>query len=331
MTSRATARKRRVKADDEVSAITTAPGLEQYRFSGHETFACRFAWMPKVYDLVKRAPQAWSDDDLAMIEMGLGKNMVRSAKFWASAMGLVSGRSSKDVAATAFGERIFGQGGFDPYIEHSATPWLLHWKLSSNPAIPLFAWHFLLNRWPYPEFSRQDVLRVFARESARLGHDHSEITLSQHLDAFLHTYLPSRSAVSIEDSLDGPLTDLTLLQTVGERRTEGARRELIYSFRRGRKPEISAALFNFVVDDYWRTRRPREATISLRELSVGDFSPGRIFLLNEEDIRLRLEAGRDEERGFEYLPSAIDGRIVRQPLSTKKQPDPLRSIYGAGQ
>lgn len=305
-----------------------ASAVEHYRFSGHETFACRFAWMPKVHAMLKTAPTGWSDDDLAMVEMGLGKNMVRSAKFWASAMGLVAGRSAKDVTVTAFGERLFGEGGCDRYIEHSATPWLLHWKLASNPTVPLFAWHLLLNRWPYPEFTRQDVLQAFERESIRLGHDHSDVTLSQHLDVFLHTYLPSRNVVSLEDSLDGPLTDLNLIQVVGERRMEGARRDLVYSFRRGRKPEISAALFDYAVDDYWKSRRPGEASVSLRELSVGDFSPGKVFLLSEEDVRLRLETGSGEGRAFEYVPSAIDGRIVRPRHSAKRNEDGLRAIYG---
>lgn len=303
--------------------------LEQYRFSGHETFACRFAWLPKVHAMVKTAPEGWSDDDLAMVEMGLGKNMVRSAKFWASSAGLVTGRSAKDVAVTPFAERLFGEHGLDRYIEHSATPWLLHWKLASNPVVPLFAWHFLLNRWPYPEFTRHDILQAFERESIRLGHDHSEITLSQHLDAFLHTYLPSRNVVSLEDSLDGPLTDLNLIQVVGERRVGGARRDLVYSFRRDRKPEISAALFEFAVDDYWKTRRPGEASISLRELSVGDFSPGKVFLLSEEAVRLRLEAGEGTDRVFEYVPSAIDGRIVRPRTPAKRDADLLRAVYGA--
>jgi hypothetical protein len=305
--------------------------VEQFRFSGHETFACRFAWLPKAYQLLKRNPEAWFDDDQSMVEMGIGKNMVRSVRFWALAMQLVSGRPGKDLAVTSFGERIFKEGGLDPYIEHPATPWLLHWKLSSNPNVPLFAWNFMFNRWPYPEFSRHDVLRMFERDSIRLGHDHSATTLSQHLDAFLHTYLPSRNAVNIEDSLDGPLTDLGLLQIVGERRGDGPRREPIYSFRRGRKPEISAALFNFVVDDFWKTRRAGEATISLRELSVGTCSPGRILLLNEDDIRLRLEEVRKVDRDFEYLPSAIDGRIVRPHKASKKEPDLLPLVYRAEQ
>jgi Protein of unknown function (DUF4007) len=234
MSSTIAARKQRTRCDANGDVAQ-----EQYRFSGHETFACRFAWMPKVHALVNTAPEGWSDDDLAMVEMGLGKNMVRSAKFWALSMALVTGRSTKDIAITPFGEQIFGERGLDRYIEHLATPWLLHWKLASNPSVPLFAWHFLLNRWPYPEFTRQDVIRAFERESIRLGHDHSEVTWSQHLDAFLHTYLPSRNVVSLEDSLDGPLTDLNLIQVVGERRMEGVRRDQVYSFRRGRKPEMS--------------------------------------------------------------------------------------------
>jgi hypothetical protein len=310
-------------------ASADSESAEQFRFSGHETFACRFAWMPKAYRMVTSQPDGWSDDDRCMLEMGIGKNMVRAARFWAFAMGIVSGKPGKDLAATRFGHDVFSAGGLDPYIEHPATPWLLHWKLSSNPDTPLFAWHFMFNRWPYPEFSRSDVLKAFERESGRLGHDHSEITLSQHLDIFLHSYLPSRSTVSIEDALDGPLAELSLLQVVGERRTEGGRREPMYSFKRSRKTEISPALFNFVVDDYWKLRRPGEATLSLRELCGGDCSPGRILLLNEDEIRLRLEStdAVGTGRNFDYLPSAIDGRVVR-PSKTRKEPDLLRLVYG---
>jgi hypothetical protein len=261
-----------------------------------------------------------------MVDLGLGKNMVRSLRFWAIAAGLVR-VSSGIPTITAFGEQLFGENGLDPYIEHPATPWLIHWKLASSLAIPLFSWHFMLNRWPFPEFTRTDVLLAFRRESGRLGFDHSDITLSQHLDIFLHSYLPSRSNVSLEDSLEGPLTDLAILQPVGEKKVDGGRRETVYSFRRGRKPEISGRLFDYCVDEYWTTRRSQEATVSLRDICVGDFSPGRIFLLNEDDIHGRLEEAKANGRPFEYLPSAIASRIVR-PAKTPKSSELLRVVYG---
>ncbi len=295
----------RKKAHKMETASQTIP---QFRFSGHETFACRFAWLPKACQLLRQEPELWSSDEDAMVKLGLGKNMVRSLRFWAAAMGVVSPGAARVPEISEFGKRVFGPDGFDPFIEHSSTPWLLHWMLASNTAMPLFSWHMLFNRWPYPEFGRSDVIKALARESRILGYDHSDVTLSQHFDVLLHTYLPSRTNVNLEDSLDGPLTDLRLLEHVGDRKGDGGRREPVYSFRRGRKPEISGAVFDFALHDYWRRRHPGEATLSLRDICVGDGSPGRIFLLAEDDVRQRLE--QNVGGTFEYLPSAISGRIV---------------------
>src|SRR5581483_7423582 len=97
-------------------------------------------------------------------------------------------------------------GGFDPFLEDVRTLWLLHWKVASRPADPLFAWDFLLNKWPYAELTRSEVLAAFIRESRRLNLPHSDVTLGQHLDVFLHTYVPTRGARgAFEDTLDCPL------------------------------------------------------------------------------------------------------------------------------
>jgi hypothetical protein len=314
------------KRSKRAERLETSPAETQFRFSGHETFACRFAWLPKAYRFAKELPDQWSDDERAMVELGIGKNMVRSLRFWASAAGLVVNKSGKPEV-TEFGELIFGPGGLDPYIEHPTTPWIIHWKFASNPDVPLFSWHFMLNKWPFPEFSRSDVLAALRKETGRMGFDHSDITLAQHLDVFMHSYLPSRTNVSLEDSLEGPLTDLALVQAIGEKKVDGSRREAVYSLRRGRKPEISIRLFDYCVDDFWRSRRPHESTVSLRDICVADFSPGRVLLLGEDDVHERLEDTRVAGRPFEYLPSAIAGRIVR----SAKAPAPsklLRLAYG---
>jgi epsilon-lactone hydrolase len=52
------------------------------KFSGHETFACRYAWLPKALQAVESNPRIFSDEDQAMVELGVGKNMVRSIRFW---------------------------------------------------------------------------------------------------------------------------------------------------------------------------------------------------------------------------------------------------------
>jgi hypothetical protein len=297
------------------------------RFSGHETFACRYAWLPKAYRVLRDNPHQFSDDESAMVELGLGKNMVRALRFWVEAIGLAK-PDGRSLILTEFAHRVFGPDGYDPYLEDVRTLWLLHWNLASRRENGLFAWRFLLNQWPYPELTRSEVLTAFTRESTRLGYAHSMVTLSQHLDVFLHTYHKSRSAtVAVEDSLDGPLVELSLIQAVGERKGESGRFETVFAFRRESKPEIGSALFEYCLDDYWNRFRQNEETLTLREVTLGVCSPGQVFKLPEDDIRTRLEAyATDSRRGvFIYQPSAVQGLVSRR----KRVAAPsLAAVYG---
>src|SRR5579875_2189747 len=53
-------------------------GAMNYRFSGHETFPCRYAWLPKAYQAINRDAKLLLDDENAMVELGVGKNMVHA-------------------------------------------------------------------------------------------------------------------------------------------------------------------------------------------------------------------------------------------------------------
>lgn len=300
-----------------------------FRFTGHETFAFRYAWLPKAYRFLKQDPLAFSNEENAMVELGLGKNMVRSLRFWVEAVDVARPASRRALELTEFAHAIFGPDGFDPYLEDIRTLWLLHWNLSSRSRGALFAWRFLLNHWPFPELTRSEALAAFRRESDKLGHSYSTITLSQHLDAFLHTYLFGLSRkVGIEDSLDGPLVDLTLLQPVGERNVDGGRRETILAFRREPKPEISPALFDYCLAEFWATFHDGEETLTMREIALGTCSPGQVFKLPEDDVRSRLEtyAAPNTQRSFLYQPSAIQGLLSR---NKGAKPVAVADIYGA--
>ena len=288
------------------------------RFSGHETFACRYAWLPKAYRALQLNSAQFGDENGAMVELGLGKNMVRSLRFWVEASGLATPDAGRDLHLTDFAHAIFGKNAFDPYLEDVRTLWLLHWNLASRSEGALFAWRYLMNDWPHPEFARSEALAAFQRESTRLGHSHSAVTLTQHLDVFIRTYLPSRSGSgTVEDSLDGPLVELALLQAAGERKGENGRWETVYSFRREPKPEVTSELFAYCLADFWNRFRPNEETLTLREVAHGACSPGQIFKLPEEDIRARLEAYAASARPpFIYQPSAVQALISKKRRAT---------------
>ena len=96
----------------------------KYTFSGHDSFQCRQLWLKKGYDYVIEN-RKFNDDD-AVVQLGVGKNMVSSIRFWLKAFNIVD---NKDLP-TEFGKRLFDdETGYDPFLEDEASLWLLHYQL----------------------------------------------------------------------------------------------------------------------------------------------------------------------------------------------------------
>ncbi len=87
-----------------------------YRFSGHESFPCRYAWIPKAVEAIAGNPEVFGDIEEAMVKLGLGKNMVQSLRFWVQAMRVAESAGS-GLRVTEFGQQVFGAKGLDPYLE----------------------------------------------------------------------------------------------------------------------------------------------------------------------------------------------------------------------
>lgn len=280
------------------------------RFSGHETFACRFAWLPKAVRLIARDPSALSDDETAILELGLGKNMVRALRFWLEAFGVATSRFG-EWRLLPFGEAVFAKDALDPYIERVETQWLLHWRLSTAIEAPLFAWRHILYRRMRADFTRSELLAEMRTEGERLGHDHSDVTLLQHADVFLHSYAGSTSAASPEDALDGPLVDLGLVRRLGRRRGGADRIEPVFALARIPLADVGGAVLDYAIADYWRERRAGEATVTFRDLAHGEGSPGATLRLEPEDLRDHLEYSDI----WSYRPSGDAGIVTAAPAA----------------
>ena len=300
-----------------------------YKFSGHETFAFRYAWLPKAYRAVKAASDIFSDEDQAMIELGVGKNMVRSIRFWSSYLGIIESGVGRSFAITSFGEALFDPvDGYDPYLEDSQTQWLLHWRLSTTSE-PLYAWHYLLNKCHEPELISSNILPMMARELEG-ERQVSRNSLDSMLKVFFHTYAPTRGKKSKvnEDNLDCPLVQLRLIEHAGTKDGASSRKELIYIFRRGEKPEISDQLFYYCLNDYWATKYPDEMTLSYGQIASEEGSPGQIFKLSDADIHERLH-GLGEDNAFFSFTDSTSSRFLERKFGSfgKVAGRMLRGIY----
>ena len=301
---------------------------QNFKFSGHETFPFRYAWLPKAYLALKADTRIFSDIENAMVTMGVGKNMVRAIQFWVQASGIAEAAPNGGYVITDFGNALLSHDGFDPFLEDIRTLWLLHWKLASNVEEPLFAWDYLLNQWRYPELTRSQILPVFAKEAERLGRKLSAVTLEQHFDTFIHTYVPTQSTKGDirEDNLDSPLVELELIQKVGERKADKTgKRETIYAFRWEEKPDITQELFIYCLLDFWDKRRSNEKTLNFSDVSFAHGSLGQIFKLPELIVRERLESIEIDSKGIlTYQESAASPQIVRNDLEKR---DSLTEVY----
>lgn len=304
-----------------------------YRYSGHGAFTCRYTWLPKAARELSAKPGLFSDDDDAMVRLGVGKNMVRAIRFWADSANVAKPADERGGGwlLTPFGEAILSPGGLDEYLEDVQTLWLIHWQLSTSLPDPVFAWNYLLNHWHKPSFTRSEALLAFEKEALREDKTLSPVTLEEHLAVFIRTYVSSRDSKKelVEESLDCPLVELALLQQIGERvSADSAKTEAIYAFRIEDKPEISTELFTYCLDDYWRKRYAQEQTLSFNQMAVGEGSPGQVFKLPEHAVRERLEIiDRDSSGVFAYQESA-----ARQVVSRRNSPPSdvlLKRIYRA--
>ena len=306
---------------------------DDYRpqLSGHETFPLRYGWLKKAFDAVRETED---DDDNryvfsgpdAIAWFGVGKNMVSSMRHWAGAAGIVEeAPGSKHIGTTALGERLFGDGGLDPYMEDPATSWLVHWNLCGRPTKTTWFWAF--NHYPAISFEREGLVQAIVklandREWPRAAY----ATIKSDIACFVRTYVaqPPTGRSNQEDSLESPLTELGLIRPIGRR--DGFR------FVRGPKPSLGVGVFCFAVTDFWNERFPNANTLSFEALAHEPGSPGRVFQLDENDVVDMLAGLEDATKGaYRWSETAGLKQLIRSDaIGVAWAIDLLARDYSAG-
>ncbi len=267
-----------IESRKEEWAIKPGPRV----FSGHESFTCRYGWLPKLYEAVDEDSHLFSSDEKAILRLGLGRNMVKALRFWGEAFGLTSTRGG-EVHLTTFARMLLDtRVGIDPYVENPSTLWRLHWNLTVHGGLGAWAVAFLET---YDREITRDrfVSRVRARASQVRGTITSG-TASNHVNVFLNTYVASEDFEgSPEESLGSPFQELELV-----RLTMPAGVATV-CFLRGLKPSLDVGTLAFVLHDFWQGTAPENTTLSLRSLMLSHASPGAVLLLDEPSLYASIE------------------------------------------
>ena len=264
------------------------------QFSGHETFPLRYGWLKKAFDRVAETENqqenraaCWDNDAIA--RFGVGKNMVSSMRHWAKVTRVLGEPSINTVQTTELGRLLFGSTGFDPYMEHPATLWLIHWQLAAHKEKTTWFWAF--NHYPAITFERDSLVKRLERLAMDRNWPRvSNTTIKNDVACFIRTYVARHPTgkTGHDDALESPLTELGLIKAVGKK--DGFR------FVRGPKTTLGDGVFAYAVIDFW-SRYSNAATLSFEALAHAPGSPGRVFLFDENDVADRLATLDDETNG----------------------------------
>lgn len=256
------------------------------QLSGHETFPLRYGWLKKAFDAVYAREDEPENKTIfigenAIAQFGVGRNMVGSIRHWANAAGIIEdGTAPNALRTTTVGKLLFGPRGLDPFMEHPATLWLTHWHISGRPYKTTWFWAF--NYFPALTFERDHLIKGLSRLAKELAWPRaSATTLKNDVACFIRTYVSVQATgkSAQEDVLECPLTELALIKAIGKR--DGFR------FVRGAKPTLGDGVFTYALVDFW-SRYSRAATLSFEAIAHEPGSPGRVFLLDENELIDRL-------------------------------------------
>jgi Protein of unknown function (DUF4007) len=281
------------------------------QLSGHETFPLRYGWLKKAFDAVYERDDdpdnktVFRGDD-AIARFGVGRNMVASIRHWAAAAGITDDLpGGPTVRTTATGRLLFGPKGLDPYMEHPATLWLIHWNISGSPFKTTWFWAF--NHFPALTFERDHLIKGLGKLAKDLQWPRaSATTLKNDVACFIRTYVavPASGESGQEDVLESPLTELSLIKAMGKR--DGFR------FIRGAKPSLGSGVFAYALNDFW-LQHSNTSTLSFEAIAHEPGSPGRVFLLDEEDLIERLAELEDATGGaFRWSETAGLKQVIRE-------------------
>lgn len=249
----------------------------KYCFSGHESFPCKTLWLKKGYDFNKANKDFNSPE--AVVELGVGKNMVAAIRYWYKAFGL----NSDDEKINWIPDFLFNdQDGKDRYMEDLGTLWLLHFLLVYSNIASLYNLFFVDFQKERRRFDRNQIVTFVKRKMAEANQEHlfNVNTVKKDVGVLLQNYCLPRNPQSNED-YSTLLMDLDLLRQ--KEKTDGDEKDKSFYFNIEGKKKVTPMAFLFAVLMY---KLDGDNTIPFDLLQ----DVGLIFCMNDLEVIEMLRA-----------------------------------------
>jgi hypothetical protein len=292
----------------------------KYLFSGHESFICKHFWLKKGYDFI--VANGDFKYETAVMDLGVGKNMVNSIDHWMKSYGLLD----KSNNITDLAKKIFNtRGGYDSYIESLATIWLLHYSLIKTNRASVYNIFFNDFRKGRTDFTKEQFLSFLKRQIEDESKSANDNTINNDISVFIRSYLkPSYkdTKIEIEEDFLSLMIDLDLMRSYKSENAEGKIVEW-YQVENKLQIDLPPEIVFFAILDNDKYGK----SISFQELLNGYNSPGVIFALNEEGLYNKLEYIVTKYKDQGIILSETAGVRELQIKSTFKKWDILHEYY----
>lgn len=187
------------------------------KYSGHESFSIRKDWLAKG---IRKFESLKKDELTSMDELGIGKNMVKSLRYWLKVTGItIDDPKKKEFKLSELGEVI---NAHDKYTEELGTLWLLHYNLAKNIDYAT-SWYYYFNEFNLTEFTADDFISSLKNWDELNNPKPASISsIIKDFDCLRRTYLPRSSESELikpedngpESNMECPFTELGLLKVV---------------------------------------------------------------------------------------------------------------------
>ncbi|AYQ35511.1 DUF4007 family protein [Runella sp. SP2] len=290
----------------------------KYTFSGHESFQCRYLWLKKGYDFIKNGGSFTKED--AVVELGVGKNMVGSIRYWMKAFDLLDSNDK----LTQLGIKLLDDEGYDPYLENIASLWLLHFHLVTKGHASIYSLIFNELRREKIEFTKDSFLGFIKRLSEQTGTAINPNTVETDFGVFQKMYLRSESK-DLDESFAGILTEIDLL-----------RHKIVYTeiIENNKKKENKQEFY--VIENTERTTLPSaivlygilqqsgtDISLNFNSLEQDPNQVGTVFALNRTGLLTKIEEIVSENSNVVFSDQA---GIRELQFKNDSKPDPFQIL-----
>ncbi|MGH7801267.1 MAG: DUF4007 family protein [Thermodesulfobacteriota bacterium] len=290
--------------------------MSKLNFYGHESFTCKQFWLKKGYDFVK--DQKRFSDNTAVIDLGVGKNMVNSIRFWMKSFGLMDDNEN----VTAISDLLFSEGGKDPFLEDFGTIWLLHYCLIKTEKASIYSLIFNEFRRERVEFTKEQLHLFLKRKCQENDFNYNPNTINSDINVFLRNYTKLKeSQIDIEDDFSRLFIDLDLIKRRQLSNAEGKATDW-FKIESEERRELSHQIILYAILDNLLYGN----SISFKDLQIGYNSPGLVFAINAEGLFSKIEKIVESYPQATFTETA--GIQVLQFKSKLNKLDVLNDYYG---